>query len=93
MCCGAAVLIETSKEGLCVTYRLSSEDVADFYLALRRLGETGLAELDRLARSLLNDTALLVQADYKSLLSCARRAVEARTTVVCERIPAPALIF
>ena len=49
----AARLVEAEKDGRFVTYRLADERVAAFLVALRRLGETQLAEL-RLARDRLS---------------------------------------
>lgn len=43
----AARLVESSKDGLFVTYRLASDAVADFFVRLRGLAETQLAEVER----------------------------------------------
>ena len=43
----AAGLVESTKEGLYVTYRLASDQVASFFLGLRNLAEARFAELDR----------------------------------------------
>ena len=50
----AARLVDAQKNGLFVTYRLADEQVAAFLVALRRLGESRLAEL-RLAREQLSN--------------------------------------
>lgn len=46
----AAGLVEAEKNGLYVTYRLASADVAEFSLRLRSLAETHLAEMERVKR-------------------------------------------
>lgn len=69
----AAGLTEATKEGLFVTNRLAGQDVADFYLSLRRLAESRLAELDRISRDLLSDPMLVGPAERKTLLARARR--------------------
>jgi ArsR family transcriptional regulator len=45
-----ARLVEVEKSGRHVTYRLAGEDVCQFFLALRRLAESRLAEVGRVAR-------------------------------------------
>lgn len=47
----AARLVETEKRGLYVTYRLAAPEVAQFYLHLRDLAESRLAEVQHAARS------------------------------------------
>lgn len=46
----AARLVETEKKGLYVTYRLGDLAVTDLLRALRRLAETRLAEVQKIAR-------------------------------------------
>jgi rhodanese-related sulfurtransferase/DNA-binding transcriptional ArsR family regulator len=46
----AARLVEAEKKGLHVEYRLAGEDVGEFFLSLRRLAESRLAEIDHVAR-------------------------------------------
>jgi rhodanese-related sulfurtransferase/DNA-binding transcriptional ArsR family regulator len=46
----AARLVEAEKKGLYVEYRLADEEVGRFFLALRRLAETRLAEVEQVAR-------------------------------------------
>ena len=41
-----AGLVTSSRDGLYVTYRLASDDVADFFMTLRRLAESHLADLE-----------------------------------------------
>lgn len=47
----ACGLVESTKEGLFVTYRLAGEEVDGFLLAFRRLAEQRSAAIERLARS------------------------------------------
>ena len=49
----AARLVEAEKRGLHVEYRLAGEDVCEFFLALRRLAEGRLAEIELVTREYL----------------------------------------
>jgi rhodanese-related sulfurtransferase len=49
----AARLVEAEKKGLHVEYRLAGEDVCEFFLALRKLGEGRLAEIQLVTRQYL----------------------------------------
>jgi len=49
----AARLVEAEKKGLYVEYRLASEDVCKFFLALRSLAESRLAEIELVTREYL----------------------------------------
>lgn len=51
----AARLVETEKKGLHVEYRLAGEDVGDFFLALRTLGQGRLAEIEQVTREYLGE--------------------------------------
>jgi rhodanese-related sulfurtransferase len=46
----AARLVEAEKKGLHVEYRLASEEVGEFFLALRNLAEGRLAEIEQVTR-------------------------------------------
>jgi len=46
-----ARLVEAEKKGLYVEYRLANEDVARFYLSLRGLAESRLAEVEQVTRT------------------------------------------
>lgn len=46
----AARLVDAEKKGLYVEYRLADDEVCQFFLALRGLAETRLAEVDRVTR-------------------------------------------
>ena len=49
----AARLVEAEKQGLHVEYRLAGEDVCEFFLALRTLAESRLAEIEVVTREYL----------------------------------------
>jgi len=69
----AAELVTAEKSGLFVTYRLASSEVGDFYLALRRLAESRLAEIERLTRDFLEARGVLEEVDRETLLDRARQ--------------------
>ena len=69
----AAGLVESSKDGLYVTYRLASNDVAEFSVRLRRLAEARLAELDRVKDQFFATSADLDAVSGKQLLERMRR--------------------
>ncbi len=54
-----AGLVEATKQGLFVTYRLADRSVADLLLALRKVAETRLAEVSKITRDFLAENALL----------------------------------
>ncbi len=47
----AARLVEAEKRGMYVEYRIADDDVARFYLSLRGLAESRLAEVDHVTRT------------------------------------------
>ncbi len=47
----AARLVETEKKGLYVEYRLAGDEVCDFFVALRGLAESRLAEVEQVSRA------------------------------------------
>lgn len=49
----AARLVDAQKKGLYVEYRLADEEVADFFVALRTLAQSRLAEVERITREYL----------------------------------------
>jgi rhodanese-related sulfurtransferase/DNA-binding transcriptional ArsR family regulator len=69
----AARLVEAEKQGLFVTYRLSSDDVVRFLVRLRELGEGQLAELRLIRQDLLSATAGVEPIDRKTLLRRVKR--------------------
>ncbi|MHB8595838.1 MAG: ArsR/SmtB family transcription factor [Ktedonobacteraceae bacterium] len=54
-----ARLVETRREGVTIYYRLASEEVSTLWLSLRAVGETHLAEVDRVVETFLRDRAYL----------------------------------
>lgn len=75
----AVRLVETSKEGLFVTYRLASDEVAHFYRALRSLASARLLEVEQVTREYLETPATLEPARRGWLLKQARQG---RVTVL-----------
>src|SRR5687768_6814305 len=68
-----AGLVESEKEGLYVTYRLASSDVAELCLRLRHLAEARLAEMDRVKKQFFADDGELESIDTKELATRVRR--------------------
>ena len=68
----AARLVEASKDGLFVTYRLAGEDVQQLYLALRSLAATRLLEVEQVTREYLDTPTTLEPARRGWLLQQAR---------------------
>jgi rhodanese-related sulfurtransferase/DNA-binding transcriptional ArsR family regulator len=62
-----AGLVETSKEGLYVTYRLADGTVAALLLALRKVAEARRAEVAKISRDFLAENALLEPVDEAAL--------------------------
>lgn len=71
-------LVEAEKKGLYVEYRLG-DNVCDFYLALRRLAETRLAEVEAVTRTYLEDRDELEPIHSDELV---RRARAGEVTVL-----------
>src|SRR6266852_4196008 len=69
----AARLVETRREGVSIYYRLASEGVAALWLSLRQVGETHLAEIDRVVETFLQDRAHLQPIEAGTLLERLRR--------------------
>jgi rhodanese-related sulfurtransferase len=67
-----ARLVEAEKRGVFVTYRLSDASVADFYTALRRLGEQRLVEVQEIARAFVEKRASLEAVDRGRLMERVR---------------------
>ncbi len=62
-----AGLLESTKEGLFVTYRLADPKVGELLLSLRVVAETRLAEVSRTTREFLAENALLEPVDEAAL--------------------------
>lgn len=63
----AARLVETEKKGLYVTYRLGDPAVIDFLRSLRRLAETRLAEVQRIAQGFVESQPGFEAVDQRTL--------------------------
>jgi rhodanese-related sulfurtransferase/DNA-binding transcriptional ArsR family regulator len=62
-----AGLLESTKEGLFVTYRLADAKVGELLLSLRDVAETRLAEVSKTTREFLAENALLEPVDEAAL--------------------------
>jgi len=80
----AAGLLESTKEGLFVTYRLADPSVADLLLALRGVAEGRLAEVSKITREFLAVNAQLEEVDEDALR---RRVRKGEVTVLDVRPP------
>ncbi len=69
----AARLVEAEKNGLFVTCRLSSDEVADFFRSLRLLAEARLAEIASIARDYFEDRGSMEAVDRDALCDRVRR--------------------
>jgi DNA-binding transcriptional ArsR family regulator len=69
----AARLVEATKRGAHVEYRLADDAVAGFYLALRGVAETRLAEVAQLTRAYLTERGALEELGGDELLRRVRR--------------------
>jgi rhodanese-related sulfurtransferase/DNA-binding transcriptional ArsR family regulator len=79
-----AGLLESSKEGLFVTYRLADLSVAELLLTVRGVAERRLAEVTQIAQDFLEENALLEPVDDDAL----RRRVRAgEVTLIDVRPP------
>ena len=61
-------LVDAEKNGLYVTYRLAGADVEGLFLALRQLGQSRLAEIDRVTRQFLEERGALEAVDQGLLV-------------------------
>jgi rhodanese-related sulfurtransferase/DNA-binding transcriptional ArsR family regulator len=74
-----ARLVDAEKAGLYVTYRLADPQVSDFFLDLRRLAESRLAEVQQVTRQYLEQRAALEPVDDAELV---RRVRAGGATVI-----------
>jgi rhodanese-related sulfurtransferase len=70
-----ARLVDAEKAGLYVTYRLADEKVCRFFLSLRSLAETRLAEVGEITRRFLEARQGLQPVDREQLLAKVRTGV------------------
>ena len=74
-----ARLVEARKAGVYVTYRLADPQVGDFFLALRNLAESRLAEVQHVTRQYLEQRGGLEPVDNDELV---RRVRAGKVTVI-----------
>src|SRR3990172_1961876 len=74
-----ARLVDATKAGLHVTYRLADPPVADFFLPLRTLAQSRLAEIEQVTRQYLEQRGVLEAVDEEELL---RRVRGGEVTVI-----------
>jgi rhodanese-related sulfurtransferase len=72
-------LVAPRKAGLHVTYRLADPQVATFFLQLRRLAESRLAEIEQVTRQYLEERGAFETVDDEELL---RRVRAGEVTVI-----------
>jgi rhodanese-related sulfurtransferase len=77
-------LVEAEKKGLHVEYRLAGQDVCEFFLALRKLAEGRLAEIEHVTREYLGRRDLMETVAGDELL---RRVKSGEVTVLDVRPP------
>jgi rhodanese-related sulfurtransferase len=75
----AARLVEAEKHGLYVEYRLADADVCRFFLALRKLAESRLAEVEQVARDYFDERGQMEPVEGQELL---RRVKSGDVTVL-----------
>lgn len=80
----AAGLLEATKEGLYVTYRLGDPRVAELLLSVRKVAEARLAEVSKITRDFLADNALLEPVDEAALR---RKVKNGEVTILDVRPP------
>jgi len=69
----SARLVETEKDGLYVTYRLADQKVCEFFLAMRMLAESRLAEVEQIKRRFLRGREGMEPVDRQALLERVRK--------------------
>lgn len=74
-----ARLVDGEKAGLYVTYRLADPQVGDFFLELRQLAESRLAEVQQVTRQYLEQRGALEPVDNEELV---RRVHAGEVTVI-----------
>lgn len=79
----AARLVEAEKKGLYVEYRLADEEVGRFFVALRGLAESRLAEVDQVARTYFEQRGAMDPVAADEL----RRRVKAGDVIVLDVRP------
>lgn len=80
----AARLVDAEKKGFYVEYRLADDEVCRFFMALRGLAESRLAEVDQVTREYLEARGSMEAIEGEELL---RRVKEGEVTVLDVRPP------
>lgn len=80
----AAGLVTSERKGRYVEYRLADEEVCRFFLALRGLAESRIAEIERVTRDYFDQRGTLEAIDDEELL---RRVQRGEVTVLDVRPP------
>ena len=75
----AAQLVDAQKQGLYVEYRVADEEVANFFVALRTLAQSRLAEVERISREYLDRRSALEAVEGDELV---RRVRSGEVTVL-----------
>lgn len=75
----SARLVDTEKKGLYVTYRLADPQVGEFFLQLRTLAESRLADIERVSREYLEQRGAMEAVGNDELL---RRVRAGEVTVI-----------
>ena len=78
-----ARLVEAHKAGLYVTYRLANPEVGEFFLQLRSLAESRLAEVQHVTRQYLEERGALEPVDNDELV---RRVRDGEVTLIDVRL-------
>jgi rhodanese-related sulfurtransferase/DNA-binding transcriptional ArsR family regulator len=68
-----AGLVDSERDGIRIVYRVADDDVRTFFGALRRVGESHLAELQRVAERFLSDRGALDPVDRDGLVDRVQR--------------------
>lgn len=69
----AARLVEIEKDGLFVIYRLADQSVCEFFLAMRVLAESRLAEVEQIKRQFLEGREGMEPVNREALLELVRK--------------------
>ncbi len=77
-------LVEAEKQGLHVTYRVADPAVGEFFLAMRKLAETRLADIEQITRDFFGSHGNFEALSSKALL---QRVREGEVTVLDVRPP------
>ena len=82
-------MVEARREGLYVHYRLADEGVFRTWQAVRALGESRLAEIDRVVETYLEDRDTLEAVDAKGLMQRLATGAWSSSTFARRRSTAP----